>query len=201
MSKVIPQLSAREINRCEDYERLFHAKRYIGQKSSLYKDTGKPTEPILELMKAVNYSKYNKFKEHRRQWDSCEKSIPLAYLRAIDADIEILKFTVSVDQEEYENAAQIITYPKHFMVRLMAAFYQSLKIPDGMSENDAVGYVKEFSREKRLRCCIATPPLKSIFIEPDGKVNYIYYRPEIKISKNEVSFSYDGRDIGTVAIK
>ena len=196
MSQVIPFLSAREINKAEDYERLFHTKNYIRQNSKKIKDSRKPTEELLNLMKASNYSKFQKFREHRYLWDNCKKDIPLSYLKAIGINLEILKFAVELDIEEYERALEIAHYPKYFTIRRMACVYQSIKIPDGFSESRAI----EFAKEYKSNCCIVIEEFKSIFIEPNGNVKYYYYRPEVKINKRMVSFGYAGTGIGTVRI-
>lgn len=197
---VIPFLSAREINSLDDFIRFRHTKSFISQKSSQVKDSRRQTPGLIELMKMCGYASFQKFREHRQEWDLLERKVPLVYLGAIGADIESIMHTVCIDQQEYDMAFKVPLFPRFAVVRLMAAVYQNIEFPAGADEDKAVNILKEYSREKGLRCCINYPDLKTIRIEPDGNVFYSYYRPAVEISGKWAIFISGGRNIGVTRL-
>jgi hypothetical protein len=197
MNQRIPFFSAREINSVDDYERLFHLKSYIKEKSGRFEYDRKKNPVLLDLMKKSGYAKYQKFQTHRKCWENLERNIPLAYLKAIGGDIDTIRQIFKTDVEEYDRALKVALFPKYWTVRIFAAMYQSRKFPPNIAEDEAIEFLKTFSAEKKLRCCINYPSIKTIWIEDFGKeVKYSYYRPAIKFTKNMLILSNDGSGIG-----
>jgi len=86
-----------KINRIEDYTRFRNTRTYINRLSS----TVETTEV---LMKKSGYSKLNKFKKHREEFDNLDRWVPLKYLNAIKINLATLKFCGELDYDEFENA-------------------------------------------------------------------------------------------------
>ncbi len=200
-SKIIPFFSAREINTIGDYERFRNTRAYIKERSFLFGSSDNKKNALLdELMRQSGYSKFRKFREHRKEWDDLLRNIPLGYLFAIGVNIEELMRNVSIDMEEYRRALKIPLFPGSAVIRLMGGFYQDKKFPPATPEYKAIEILKEFSTANRLRCCINFHNLKTIWIEPGEEVHYSYYPPEIKITKKWAVIKSDGRFIGTSCI-
>ncbi len=198
--KEIPIFSAKEINKVEDYERFFHTKAYINKKTGkLIYYKGKSHE-IIKLARRCGYKGFNKFREHRKEWHNLERQIPRSYLNEINAKLDIIKFTVEIDQEEYKKAVKIAIYPRYATVRLMAAVYTSIELPEGVSENEAIEILKDYSKKKNRSCWITIYDIKTIWVYPSGNVHTTYYKPEIRISNKFLIPSLSGRDIGKTFI-
>lgn len=196
MKNIIYFLSAKEINNIENYNRFYHTKAYIKQKSEVFIDNRNYKEQTKSLMAASGYNDLVKFRKHRINWNNLERSIPLKYLEAIDADLNTLKFTVELDQQEYDRALEIKLFPKSAVIRIMAAVYSDLKFPENTPETEAIEIAKRFFEEKNLMGCINFPDIKTIWIEPNGVVKKTYYRPSIKITNTLLIPSNNGKGIG-----
>jgi hypothetical protein len=196
--------SAHHINSLDDYERFYHTKRYLGNlnpvKESNFKLSPTDTNTIKNMMNALGYSNINKFRTIKNEWDSLRRPIPLKYFDYIGADRNVLEFTLELDNEEYEQAIELPRYPRYAIVRRMAAIYKNIKIPSGLREEDARSYLFDLMAKNRLRCCINYPELLSIFLEPNGTVNYVYYPPEIRFGKKYAVPVKDGTGIGMTYI-
>ncbi|MFW5961415.1 MAG: hypothetical protein ACOCRV_00255, partial [bacterium] len=58
------------------------------------------------------------------------------------------------------------------------------KLPENISETEAVELVRKEAILKNKSCVINYPLLKKILIESDGAVTTAYYKPDIKIKEN-----------------
>ncbi|MFW6271274.1 MAG: hypothetical protein ACOC4G_14550 [Bacillota bacterium] len=196
--KEIPQFSAREINEVDDYERFFHTKAYLKKKSgklTFFKDE---TDKIHELAEKSGYKKFNKFVEHRKEWHQMKSKIPRAYLKTIGVKLKVLKFTIELDQKEFEEVLEIPLYPQYATVRLHAAFYQSYSLPPDTSEKEAVQIMKEYAEKEERYCYINYPDIKTIGFRPDGSIYRIYYKPDIEITREYVFPTEGGERIGKI---
>ena len=199
--KAIPFLSARKINRTEDYVRYFHTKAYIRQKSEQFPDNGRKNPVVRQLMAACGYADVGKFRKHREWWDHLEKDIPIAYLEAIGVVRETLEFTVSLDAEECDSALQVPRYPRYGIIHYMPFAFGTIHLPPNTPEDEAIEIIKNYAREKKLfTCCINYPDLKTICIKPDGKVSVVTFRPSLHFANGKAVFSGDGSLIGQVRI-
>lgn len=196
----LPFFSARKINTIEEYERFFHTKRYIQSinpvKKSVFKMRPSEKSIIKDMVSTLGYSNMNKFITLKNEWDQLKRTVPLSYFDYIGINREVLEFTLELDREEYEQALQIPRYPHSAIVRLMAAVYKNIKIPTGFHEKEAIEYLFDFMKGKRFRCCINYPELLSIFLEPNGSVNTVYYPPIIRFTKKWAIPEQDGFGIG-----
>ena len=200
-NRVFPFFSAMEINTLDDYERFYHTRSYIQNQSSKYRDPSLKQNPVvLDLMEKSGYRKLHKFRNHRKDWDNARGKAPLGYLNAIGVDLKILESCVEADKWEYDRALHIPLFPRFVVVRYMAGIYGDMELPENTSEYAAIEMVKDYSREHGKRCCINYPELKTVWIEPNGDVNYSYYRPSIRFTKDRAIFGSDGSGIGTLII-
>ncbi len=204
MSKEIPFFSARKINAVDDYERFHHTRAYLKSLSPLPDTSFKLSDEhkiVLEkIRKACGYSHRSKFIIHKREWDRLERPVPLKYFNYLGVDYEVLDLVLDLDRREFEQALELPRYPKFAIIRLMAAIYANCEIPGGMEEREAVEYVAEVVKEKRFRCCINYPQLKTIYFDPRTGVSTIYYPPEITFTKLYAEPRRDGRMIGRSSI-
>ncbi|MEO0128367.1 MAG: hypothetical protein ABIL44_11540 [candidate division WOR-3 bacterium] len=201
MYKEIPNFSARIINTIEDYKQFYHTRSYIVQKSDAYGYLENNREKVIELMNLCGYRKLEKFCSHRNMWNSLDRRIPRVYLETIGVDLEVLKFAVEVDRQEYESVLQLPRSPKAGTIRYMAGVYGSYKFPDNISETDAIIMLQAYSRENHFQCCINYRDVITIWIDPNGKISYTYYEPKIEIKKREVLISTGNQKVGRSFLK
>ncbi|MFA5032872.1 MAG: hypothetical protein WC614_07625 [bacterium] len=186
-------LSNPPINTIKDYQYGRNIRAYLKQK---LETCGKDDT---ELMLATGYANLRKFEFHRAQWHYLKRQIPISYLEAIGVDMEILKYVVELDNENYQKAIKLPRFPACYIRRLMAAFYQTVELPDCTSEKDAIELIQK--TEGSHRCCINYPGLLGLYIEPDGKVDEIHYVPSMEIiNKHFVKFRSDGSSVGTMRL-
>jgi len=165
------------------YEKFFHTASYIQKKSLLF-DTSTGKNEIQKLMDLCGYSKKQKFILHRKEWDRLERKIPKKYLEGIGADINTFHFTLDLDREEFERISRLPFFPDYATVRIMPGIFQSLTLPQGITEEEAIEIIKIYAKEKNIRCFINLPDIKSIRFEPDGMVQTFYFPPDIQENAN-----------------
>ncbi len=194
--KEIPFFSVEEINEIKDYNRFYYTKAYLKQKSGDLTFFKNQTGDIKKLAIKSGYKNFNKFIQHRKEWHILERKIPLAYLKAIGVDLDVLEFTTELDKEAYEKVLSIPLYPKYFMLKI-TPLAVSKPFPPGLSENEAIEYLKDFAYGKKL-CLIHYPSIKTIGVRPDRSTFTSYYEPGIKITREYAIPTYSGPDIGKV---
>ena len=197
----IPFFSVRHINSIEEYKRFFHTGNYIRQKSAQFPDRRKSGWVLRNMMDCCGYAKLKKFRLHRKEWDTIERKIPLSYLDYLGVKRSVLDCTLELDCQEYERAKTIPLYPRFAVIRLMAGVYGEKALPKNIPESEAVELLRDLSREKKLRCCISYPELKTVFVERSGEVRVAYYPPRIKFTKRWAIPAENGTGIGTSYVK
>lgn len=160
MSTIIPDFSVTEINSLEDYKRFRHCIRYVRQKSELIT---KKTE-LDELMRASGYSNLTKFIKHRKQWDSFQRPIPLAYLNYLKIDLNVMAAAQEVDYLEFENAKTIKLFPRYAKIRRATTYYQKYTFTDYTNEIEAIEIMQQLCDELETTALITL----------SGIQNYLY---------------------------
>ena len=196
MSKEIPWLSASDINKIEDYDRFHNTKAYLKKKSGKLVYFKDQTDEIMELAEKCGYKKFNKFVEHRKEWHGLIRKIPLSYLEQIGAKLDVIDFTVEVDQEEFKKALELPFYPEYATVRMMPSVYQSIKLPADLTEEEAIEYLKDYSSKEERICWIKLKDIKTIWVYPNRNVNTSYYKPDYEIENDYLTPTLSGRKIG-----
>jgi hypothetical protein len=175
-----PFLTNRNINKIENYIPFYHTKAYLKQKAGSLKYFKNQIPQIKKIAEKVGYKDFNQFIKHRKLWHNFEKKIPLSYLKAIGVKLDILKFTIELDQKAYQKALKIPRYPKSYIIQTRP-FPLTKRLPKDISEEKAVELVKREAAAQNKSCVIYYPSLKKIFINIDGSVLTAYYQPDIKI--------------------
>ena len=189
MAQIIPRFLAPVVNDSNQYTRFFHTKSYLSQKSRLVPySIALHEDRVLRVMASCGYlfRRPEKFSAHRRQWDRLDRPIPLAYLTAIGADVEVMQFTAELDAEDYEEVLQQPLYPRYATIRVVPGIFSLLELPDGIDEAEAVDLMSDFARRRSRRCCIGFRDIKSIWIEPDGTTSYTFYRPLLRVTRTHL---------------
>jgi len=201
MGKVIPHFSIKNINKIDDYERFYHSKAYLKKKSgklTFFKDE---VDEIKKLAKDSGYTKFNKFVEHRKEWHEMKRKIPIKYLEAIGVKLDVLKFTIELDQKEFKEVLKIDFKPRYAAIKFHPIAYKTYEFPPDTSEKKAIEIMQEYAKKEERECIINYPDIKIIFIEPDARVHQIYFKPDINIDNEYVYPAKDGEGVGKVTLK
>lgn len=203
MGREIPWFSATDVNKIEDYERFSNTKAYLKKKSGrliFFKDQ---TDEIREMAENCGYKKFNKFVEHRKEWHELKRKIPLSYLEEIGARLDVIEFTVELDQEEFEQALNLTFSPDYFTVRMMPSVYINRKLPPGLTEKKAVEYVEEYSKKEKRICWIKISNIKTTWIYPEENKDKLvtYYKPGFTVENNFFIPALSGRKIGKTRLR
>ena len=198
--KEIPFFSVRDINVIEDYERFYHTRAYLLKKSGKLRYKRKELPKLKIIAEKSGYKKFNKFIRHREEWHELTRKIPLAYLQAIKAKLDVIKFTVGLDKKEYEELLKIPIYPKFATEKMMSVVYRTIELPPGTDEKEAIELMRDYSSRKKRLCWIKINNIKTIFFFPDGNYKIDSYKPGIKITKKHLIPTAFGRGIGKVYV-
>ena len=199
MGKTIPFLFTRSINKIEDYQPFYHSKAYLKQKVGSLTYFKDQIPKIRKLAKKVGYKDLNQFIKHRKLWHDFAKKIPISYLEEIDVKLDVLKFTIELDQNDYQKALEIPLYPKSYTIQTRPLPF-SKPLPENIPEAEAVELVRKEAIIENKSCVINYPSLKLIFIDTDGSVSKAYYQPEIKIEGGYVIPGKLNNSIGKVSL-
>lgn len=189
MAQIIPRFLTPTVNENNHYTRFFHTKSYLSQKSrevpysiALHEDR------VIRVMASCGYlfRRPEKFSAHRRQWDRLDRPIPMAYLRAIGASVEVMQFTAGLDAEDYEEKLQRPLFPRYATIRMMPGIFSLLELPEGIDESEALHLMTDFARRRNRRVCIGFRDIKTVWIEPSGETSYTFYHPYLRLTRSHV---------------
>lgn len=85
---------------------------------------------------------------------------------------------LELDFEEYEKALQILLYPKIATTYLGCEIFRNHNIPYGLAEDDAIEYLFRCMRETPVPCFIHYQEIKTVYLEPNGRIYLIFYPPQ-----------------------
>lgn len=175
-------LAGQQAQQPQDYQPYFHIKGYLRQKC---RQSGKT---IPELAQACGYRKLDKFKRHLEAWLRVARPVPGKFLGAIGIEPKMLCKVQVLDFDSWEEAVKSVRVPQSFSARLMPAVWQSVSLPENLSETQAVDYVKEYARLRNRQCLINYAGLRATWIWPDGYHSHYYYWPNIEYRNRLVYF-------------
>ncbi|MGV8125266.1 MAG: hypothetical protein AB2L14_36420 [Candidatus Xenobiia bacterium LiM19] len=181
-------------NKVESYEPYMNVQKYLAHLWSSKRQQEK------EIGKACGYRNLSKFHNRIDQWLSLCKDIPLSFFEKIGGDLHIIEKVLEIDQADYDRASERIGQPKVFIIKWLPGVYSRNRLPDNLTEAEAIEYLKEYSRENGLRCIIQYPCILDIVVNPDGKIWRFNYRPSMKIKSGTLSFSNKGSGMWTTTI-
>ncbi len=201
MKREIPFFSSLK-DTSSGYEKFYYVKAYLNQKdrtSPLRRHI--PTELMYELAEKVGYAKINKFIIHKEEWHHLARKVPLTYLDAIEVDREVLQFALELDVEAFEKALEGPFYPKQATIRYMAAIYGKLEFHDGVTEKEAVEYLKDYCAKEKRMGFISFGGVKETWVREDGSSFDSLKRPELNFTKHFMIPSGLGKRLGASYIK
>ena len=205
MSLIASFLESNKYTAVNDYLPFRHTKSYIQQRLETYLAFGGTSqkERSKTLAETLGYTDHSfpKYLKKIEVWKKLEEKIPERYFEAISVQPDVLAYVQELDVEEFEYALSLSIYPKNFIVRLMAAVYLPIILPEGTTESEAIQFVRGYQEEKKLRCCIKIQNLKTIYIEPEQGIHTITYPP---ILKKEGGFYFTagvGSKVGMTHVK
>lgn len=187
-------LAGRKKDSPKDYQPYFHIRSYLRQK---YRQSGLAAP---ELAEACGYKKMDKFKRHQEAWLKVERPVPEKFLEAVGIDPEMLAKVQGLDLDQWEEAVGKATVPESFSARLMPAVWQSVPLPENLSEAQAISYVKEYSRLINRQCRVNYAGLRTAWIWPDGHLSNYYNRPNIEYRNRLVYFTTEATRPGTTGL-
>jgi hypothetical protein len=165
--------SARTLNDVGSYVRFFHLRSYMQKRSHTV--TGKG--PTLDLMATCGYKKSAKFARHRADWDDLARPVPIAYLKAIGADLAVVETAAEADLAEFHRVLRLPLIATYAIERMMPTVYGTIRLPPETPEAEALIILTKFSRGTGHECCIRFPGLKAVFVKPTGEVFPILFPP------------------------
>jgi hypothetical protein len=150
-------------------------------------------------MKACGYAKFNKFKEHRKDFDALARNLPLSYLHAIGIDMDTLEQRFDEDMEEFNYSRDHLSlYASCATIYYGSFFYRTIQFPKILPEKDAIEAAREYFMEKKLRGFILFMGFKMVWIDQNGRVSTFYYPPDYAITRHWLMINSNGRQMGNV---
>jgi hypothetical protein len=119
-------------------------------------------------------------------WHGLKSRIPVSYLRSIGADLEALQLAAARDYENFVVALSMPLYPRLALVEWQHMGEAPVELPPGIPEADAVSVLLDFAQNRGYRCSIHYPDLKTVLIEPVGRVERILYPPVLTFTESYV---------------
>ena len=189
MSKQISIFSAKSLNVPQGYTPYQNCIAYIQKKSSAIPYCGKGQKKRLELMKKVGMKNYAKFYRRRFAWDILEIPTPRAYLEAIGVDIDVLLFTLELDNQLYIDVLNKEREVPYAGVRFGPCIYGNIKTPDEYNkEKDAIDFYNSLMLNPNVdytNLWIHFPGIiRHSFTRGKGYVGTTYYYPSLEINKS-----------------
>ncbi|MGM0603947.1 MAG: hypothetical protein ACQESS_11625 [Bacillota bacterium] len=177
----INQFSARKVNKVSDYELFYYCKAYLKKKDAAAEICEGEECDFKDLIFECSCRNVHNFMECRKKWLDMKERIPLKFLEAVEVKLDVLDFTLELDQENFENVIKVPRCPKYIYLMLHPKFYKPVELPENTCEEKAVEEAVNLAIEKDKMCFIKYENLKTIEVNTDGRVFYIEYRPGIEI--------------------
>ncbi|MCB1144997.1 MAG: hypothetical protein KDK54_22310 [Leptospiraceae bacterium] len=95
----------------------FHTRNYIRNLSSRIPNRTSDLR-FLHLAEILNYRKLQKLEKKRRVWDTLLEPIPVEYFESLGVKMNLLDFTLELDQEIYEETLEKEPIPGEFVLHI-----------------------------------------------------------------------------------
>jgi hypothetical protein len=165
---------------CRDYRRFWNTTEYINQ---CFTQVVKSREDLKSLGLKSGYKKHDKFLKHLNGWMNLKADVPLAFLNAIGASTEEIFSKLEADKKEFEEYRNKNLSGAYGVVRIVAAMYNKVEIPEKYIESECINFVASRLKHK-FHFVIHFGVVKSIWVEPSGKEKITYYDPDLKLGKD-----------------
>ncbi len=183
LAKPIPMFSVPERSE-NNYYRYYNTRCLIQSRSAEFKDFYKNPEGSRYLAEKMGWAKLNKFIGRREGWDNLLIPIPKTYFELLGLSKEDIEYTISLDQQYYDEMLKTeTTYKESYLVFRWAM--RIIRFPHPLTEDEAI----DFSREQLLKekvykqVLLNRMPLYQLYVTRE-KEFYDYNRP---------AFAYDGK--------
>lgn len=103
------------------------------------------------------------------------------FAQALELDEEAVRVALEEELEILHGPSR-----PQIIVRLMPAFYTGLEYPEGLSDEEVVEFAAAFSKKRRKRVCVVLSPVRSVYVEPDGRRETKSGAPSMRIGDTEV---------------
>jgi hypothetical protein len=185
-----------------EYRLLGYTKAYIGQKSSAY--AGREADRRLGRALGYNPDKprfMTKFTEHRRQWDTLARPVPLEYLQLIGVSWDELQVCYEADCHRFAEEQAKPRWLSHYVVRVMPTVYVEVYLPEKLREAEAIERIAHGEYSHRVRL-INYPELLLIHFAADAAEPTHHYRePRISRDRGFLYATDDGAQAGVTRVK
>ncbi|MGD0229111.1 MAG: hypothetical protein ABSC19_01980 [Syntrophorhabdales bacterium] len=161
---------------------------------------------LAKMMEAIGYRKRLKFLTRMKElWVNAQGKIPLKFLELLDITKEDLLWVLEFDKQDFRETLKDADKPEYFQYKIMPCVYPVEKLPEGISENEAVAYIIAFMQTQpewvqKYGAHITYNGLKTLWIESDGSTSVSYYVPDIIFEGGYVIFKTQPMP-GTVTIR
>jgi|694.fasta_scaffold13164_11 hypothetical protein len=111
---------------------------------------------------------------------------------ALEVDRAVVVRLIETDQREYhERWLAWVNTPirPYFVVRIMAAIYNEMALPRGLTQEEAETHTSNFAKKHSLMCCLVWSRRLSVWFDRDGVV---YDRTEAVPGKINTPYSWFG---------
>jgi hypothetical protein len=101
---------------------------------------------------------------------------------------EVLEYTLTLDAELYQEELNKERFPEYASVMLRLGACQSIPIPPGYNEDQAIEFLflKMEKQARRFRLQILYPGLLAIFLDLPDRINTEYYPPDVMFTEKEM---------------
>lgn len=122
-----------------------------------------------ELARIAGYARMEKFRQHEAKWLRRQRSCPLAYLRAIDVDFQVLGDALERDRAAYEYHLSHPPLLSEYFYSPILGFGQRRLLPHPMTEQAAIDYIQA----RNIGRCVFSLPGKGVMVYRDYTVTYL----------------------------
>lgn len=187
---IIPYFSPTYSNSAIDYIPYRNVIQYIQQKSHMIPYQGPGQAERLKIMEQTGIKNYQKFYRRRFDWDNINGLVPIAYLAAIEADLDIIRTCLEFDNDDYEAVRKLPRKAEYFTARISPWWYTSIEIPEEFQEeNKAIEYVQSYIREGRPTYAVIEfgNILTHCFSKEKGYTGTKYYSPDLIFTRTHIT--------------
>jgi hypothetical protein len=201
---VIPLIP--KVTSVKAYTPYRHSKLFLQTKyTALPKDGKGLPRDLAVIMEKTGYKNRVKFlRRLREEWLQARDRVPWNLLGSLDISGKDLLWILEFDKEDWRGALNHANRPRGFHFRVSPCCYPWRTFPENISEEGAIGYVKEFMKDqpdhiRRTGAWFTYRDIKTVVVHEDGRVGVSYYEPAIIIEHSSVMFTSE-RVPGTAVV-
>lgn len=142
--------------------------------------TPKPWREIMVGYKNLDkaFAIWNRLHEKRR--------FSIGLLDALEVSLETLQKTIALDKIEWEKEVERNPSVTTYQYRAMPTIYPVVKLPEGLSCDEAIELVRKGAVERKCKCVCESSVALYLF-DAEGKVGKYPYEPRFDVGTDHVS--------------